>query len=225
MPATTLRYYESAGLLPADRSPSGYRLYGEPAVERLGFIAAGKRLGLPLAEIGGLLRVWEGGACAQVKAELRPRLDARLAEADHRREEIAGFAATLRAAIAHLDALPDRSAPCDPGCAFLTLEPPASAAPVACSLSGEGVHERVEDWRRALDGATRTPLPGGWRLTVPIARLARIAGLAAAEQRCCPFIDFHLHLDDPHLHVQARAPEAGQALLTDLFGPGRTRRS
>ncbi|WP_256256151.1 MerR family DNA-binding transcriptional regulator [Streptomyces sp. MUSC 14] len=30
VPATTLRFYEGAGLLPADRTPSGYRVYGEP---------------------------------------------------------------------------------------------------------------------------------------------------------------------------------------------------
>ncbi|MDG9719768.1 MerR family DNA-binding transcriptional regulator [Streptomyces sp. DH24] len=35
VPATTLRFYEDAGLLPADRTPAGYRVYGEDAVERL----------------------------------------------------------------------------------------------------------------------------------------------------------------------------------------------
>lgn len=45
VPATTLRFYESAGLLPAGRTPGGYRVYGEDAVERLAFITAAKRLG------------------------------------------------------------------------------------------------------------------------------------------------------------------------------------
>ena len=49
--ATTLRFYEGAGLLPG-RTPAGYRVYGEDAVERLGFIGAGKHLGLLLEEIG-----------------------------------------------------------------------------------------------------------------------------------------------------------------------------
>ncbi|MBV9847455.1 MAG: MerR family DNA-binding transcriptional regulator, partial [Kutzneria sp.] len=40
VPATTLRFYEQAGLLPAQRSESGYRLYDDTAVERLAFIAA-----------------------------------------------------------------------------------------------------------------------------------------------------------------------------------------
>ena len=29
VPATTLRYYESAGLLPAGRTAAGYRVYGQ----------------------------------------------------------------------------------------------------------------------------------------------------------------------------------------------------
>ncbi len=46
VPATTLRFYESAGLLSADRTPAGYRMYGEDAVDRLAFIGAAKHLGL-----------------------------------------------------------------------------------------------------------------------------------------------------------------------------------
>ena len=38
VPTSTLRYYESAGLLPADRASNGYRVYGEAAVDRLAFI-------------------------------------------------------------------------------------------------------------------------------------------------------------------------------------------
>lgn len=48
VPATTLRYYESAGLLAADRTPAGYRVYDDAAVERLAFIRAAKQVGLPL---------------------------------------------------------------------------------------------------------------------------------------------------------------------------------
>ncbi|WP_406693273.1 MerR family transcriptional regulator [Saccharopolyspora sp. ID03-671] len=61
-PATTLRFYETSGLLPAERTPAGYRIYGEDAVDRLAFIDAAKHLGLPLEEIAELLRVWESGA-------------------------------------------------------------------------------------------------------------------------------------------------------------------
>ncbi|MFJ5045492.1 MerR family transcriptional regulator [Streptomyces anulatus] len=240
--ATTLRYYEGAGLLPADRTPAGYRLYGEAAVERLAFIGAAKRLGLPLEEIGELLGVWETGACRDVKADLRPRLAARLAEAEARSAELAAFTASLHIALEHLDVLPDRASPCDPECGFLTTPTPAAGtrpvdvalapsrqaaeveaeswrmAPVACSLNGDGLHERTAQWREAVAGAVRMSVPDGLRLTLPVDRTARVAELAAAEQQCCPFFDFRLHLDGAHLHLEVRAPADGAELLADLFG-------
>jgi MerR family transcriptional regulator, copper efflux regulator len=51
-----LRFYEQAGLLPARRSESGYRLFDDHAVERIQVIITGKRLGLPLEEIRNLLQ-------------------------------------------------------------------------------------------------------------------------------------------------------------------------
>ncbi|MFD5317402.1 MerR family transcriptional regulator [Streptomyces sp. NPDC127098] len=227
VPATTLRFYETAGLLPADRTPAGYRSYGQHAVERLAFIGAAKHLGLRLDEIAELLTVWEDGACREVRADLRPRLLARLAEAEDRAAELAAFTASLRAALERLDALPDRAAPCDPSCGFLTPTRESAApetehrpsAPVACSLTGQDLTERVTAWQRALDGARRTPVPDGLRLTVPAERTSAVAELAAAEQRCCAFFDFRLHLDGPVLHLEVRAPAEGAALLAELFTP------
>ncbi|KEI45575.1 MerR family transcriptional regulator [Saccharopolyspora rectivirgula] len=240
VPATTLRFYEGAGLLPAERTPAGYRVYGEDAVERLAFIGAAKHLGLPLEEIGELLSVWETGACREVKADLRPRITARLDEAQQRVAELMAFTASLHSALDHLGALPDRDQPCDPHCGFLTAPRPAGptggaitfnrraieqeterwqTAPVACSLTGDDMTARAATWHAALDGATRTPLSGGLRVTLPAERIARIADLAVSEQRCCPFFDFRLHLDCPDLHLEVRAPAEGAGLLHDLFGP------
>ncbi|MFD3918495.1 MerR family transcriptional regulator [Streptomyces sp. NPDC058595] len=245
VPATTLRFYDTAGLLPADRTSAGYRVYGEAAVERLAFIGAAKHLGLALEEIGELLGVWEAGACRDVKADLRVRIAARLTEAESRAAELAAFTASLHTALEHLNALPDRASPCNPECGFLSPSAPAATvgsrpvdvrlasshpvaeaeaegwrtAPVACSLTGDGLHERTVQWREVVDGAVRTSVPEGLRLTLPVERTARVAELAAAEQRCCPFFDFRLHLDGPRLHLEVRAPADGAGLLADLFGP------
>ncbi|MEV5577834.1 MerR family DNA-binding transcriptional regulator [Streptomyces parvus] len=276
VPAATLRFYGSVGLLSADRTPAGYRMYGEDAVDRPAFIGTAKHPGLALGEIGELVGVWETGACRDVKAGLRPRISARLAEAESRAAEPAAFTASLRGALAHLDALPDRAGRCDPGCGFLApgagsavrgssasgssasgsaaasgraaasdgaavaggsrggqpvdvvlsagrraAEREAErwrAAPVACSLGGDGLRERTDRWREAVAGATRTDVPEGLRLALPVDRVARIAESAAAEQECCPFFDFRLHLDGPYLPLEVRAPTDGGALLTDLFG-------
>lgn len=234
VPATTLRFYEAAGLLPADRTPAGYRTYAESAVERLSVVGAGKRLGLPLADIAELLRVWESGACREVKADLQPRLAARLEDTERRQAELAATAVGLRAAIDRLDALPDRAGPCEPDC--LRPLPPATAedgsatdtrtgfderwrmAPVACSLSGTETVERVERWRDALVGGAPTTTSDGVRFTVPVDRLAELAELAAAEQACCPFLGFRFDLDGPDLRVEVRATAEGRAVLGELFG-------
>jgi MerR family transcriptional regulator, copper efflux regulator len=237
VPATTLRFYETAGLLPAERTAAGHRVYGEDAVDRLAFIGAAKHLGLPLEEIAGLLGVWEASACADVKADLRPRIAARLAEARRRSEDLSAFTASLQSALEHLDLLPDRSGPCDPQCRFLgenrprhpvevtlPLGRPAAqdrrrTEPAACSPAPDGPGNRAGEWQALLQGATRTPIPDGLRLTMPKDRAADVAGLAAAEQECCPFFDFRLHLDGQSLHLEVRAPAAGAVLLAELFDP------
>jgi MerR family transcriptional regulator, copper efflux regulator len=233
VPATTprfceLRFHESAGLLPAGRTASGYRVYGERAVDRLAFIGSAKHLGLPLEEIAELLAVWGSGSCSQVRADLRPRVADRMAEARGRIAELEAFTASLRRALERLDALPDHADRCDAACGFLT--PAAStrgddgerwrSAPVARSLPSQGAAERGAQWRRVLDGAVREPVPDGVRLTLPVERAGAVAALAASEQECCPFFDFRLHLDGPRLRLEVRAPAEGAALLAELFTGG-----
>ena len=55
---TTLRYYESRGLLPPqERTESGYREYDDSSVERVETVLAAKRLGFSLEEIRQMLQV------------------------------------------------------------------------------------------------------------------------------------------------------------------------
>jgi len=51
----TLHHYDEIGLLTADRSPSGYRAYSWPHLERLYRINVLRQLGLPLTRISTLL--------------------------------------------------------------------------------------------------------------------------------------------------------------------------
>jgi DNA-binding transcriptional MerR regulator len=60
--ADTLRHYERLGILPkAPRSPSGYRLYGTDAVERVRMVQAALPLGFTLDELSEILRVRDNG--------------------------------------------------------------------------------------------------------------------------------------------------------------------
>ncbi len=111
-----------------------------------------------MEEIAELLEVWTSGACADVKAELRPRVTTRLTYAEDRLAELTAFAATLRRALAHLDALPDRQSPCDPRCGFpgpRTATGPEKHTGPRTRTGGVGSVVRVEPAPRPDDGGER----------------------------------------------------------------------
>jgi DNA-binding transcriptional MerR regulator len=144
VPASTLRFYEQAGLLAAARTGAGYRVYGEEAVGRLEFIGAAKHLGLPLDEIRELLGAWEQGVCAEVRVRLRTLVAARMAEAERRIAELSAFAGHLAVVHEELGG-PAPVAVCGPGCGCVSAGPPG---PVSVELvrprpAGNGVPEAV----------------------------------------------------------------------------------
>ncbi len=249
VPASTLRFYEGAGLLPAERTASGYRVYGDDAVQRLEFITSAKHLGLPLEEIGELLQVWQDGVCASVRNQLLPLVRARMDEAQARIAELTAFTAHLGEVHQELSG-PAPAGACGPGCGCVSTADPAAvktpvaleltrrpapaapsdetdadeawrSQPVACSLDGTSMSGRIQEWQRLLVSATgRESIPDGLRLTFPAnADLAvEVTRLAVAEQDCCAFFDFTLHLSPAALVLSVRTLEAGADMLTDLFG-------
>lgn len=69
--APTLRYYESIGLLPEpDRTPAGYRDYGDDALDRLRFVRDAQAAGLTLAETREILDMKASGqsTCEHTRA-------------------------------------------------------------------------------------------------------------------------------------------------------------
>jgi DNA-binding transcriptional MerR regulator len=90
----TIRYYERIEILPeAERSPGGYRLFGEDDVERLRFVRRAQGFGLRLDEIRELLRIRDRGLCPCGHADdmLREKLtdlEAQINELDRLRGEI-----------------------------------------------------------------------------------------------------------------------------------------
>jgi MerR family transcriptional regulator, copper efflux regulator len=216
VPASTVRFYEQEGLLPARRSPSGYRLYDDVDVERLAFIGSAKSLGLPLPEIRRILEPWQHGRCADVRHELLPLVERRTAETRERIRELERFAERLTRARAQLEAI-ETDGPCEPSCA--SVGRPGSVA-IACSLDGTDLQVRLRRWHDVLVAVSaRRAIPGGVALTFDREQLdlAALAELARAEADCCPFLDLTLHVGPPP-RLDARAPEEALVLVHELFG-------
>ncbi len=75
---TTIRYYESIGIVrPPRRTSANYRDYGDEAVERLRFVKDSQAAGLTLAEIGSILEMKDTGqsTCAHTRDLLHRHLE------------------------------------------------------------------------------------------------------------------------------------------------------
>lgn len=97
VPAKTIRYYESIGLVaPAAREPNGYRTYGALDMRTLNFIKHARGLGFSVEEVRDLLDLWRNRkrTSAAVKALAAQHLQA----LDRKIEELH----LIRRTLAHL---------------------------------------------------------------------------------------------------------------------------
>ena len=91
VPATTLRYYEDIGLMPAPgRGPDGYRVYADTDLVRLRFITAAKNLGIPLADVKALAAAFDVDDCSSVAHQMVELVALRLSETRTRISELKG---------------------------------------------------------------------------------------------------------------------------------------
>ena len=120
---SALHYYESRGLVHAERSAGNQRRYRRAALRRVAFIRAAQQLGIGLAEIGAALQ--------QLPEQRTPT------KADWARLS-AAWRGELDARIVALQALRDRLDGCI-GCGCLSLKSCALYNPAdACGLQGSG---------------------------------------------------------------------------------------
>lgn len=221
---SALRYYDKLGLVrPPARSEGGYRLYDERSVERLGFVARAKRIGLPLGDITDLLDLWDDEECGPVQSRLAELVADKLAETHEGITELVAFADELASLTARLDRSP-HAGPCDDNCACLLEDSEGTQVhnpAVACTLDVDAVPQRIAAWKVVIDRAEQqAAIEGGVRLTLPGAPelVAQVAGLAAAEQQCCAFLTFTLTLVDGGAQLDVTAPADAAEMLTGLFG-------
>ena len=102
VPAKTIRYYESIGLLPvAERDANGYRHYPEAILNRLGFIRAAQAAGFTLGEIRGIVAFRERDEvpCEHVRQLIARRVaevEQRIAELHAMKQELGRLARRAR---------------------------------------------------------------------------------------------------------------------------------
>ena len=217
----TLRYYESLGLLRPERDPNGYRRYRAEDLDRLRFVTRAKQLGLRLDEIAELLLVRGDGACPPVRERYVGLLAGRLAETRHSIAELS----SLESELAQLHGRLRASAPparCGEGCGCpdhpLIIGP---APPVACTLPTDQATDRADEWREMVAVATlTTETADGWRLQFPAdpPLVARLAGLVAAEQRCCEVFAFRLEFTAEAVDLYVGVAPGARAPAAVLFG-------
>jgi DNA-binding transcriptional MerR regulator len=116
-PPSTLRYYENEGLLPEpQRTSAGQRVYDDSHVERLRFLARGKRLGLTLEEISHLADAWDHEDCSITHDQLVGLLDAKLAHVHEEIVELTRFAEQLEQVYRRVAQRPAEQGRCGPDC-------------------------------------------------------------------------------------------------------------
>ncbi|HEX7275873.1 MAG TPA: MerR family transcriptional regulator, partial [Acidimicrobiales bacterium] len=213
---STLRYYETVGLLPdPDRTDAGYRVYGDDAVERLAFVARAKGLGLSLTEVAELVELWADGPCAPTRERLVALLEAKIGEVRGRLGQLSTLAVQLEHLLRSLAAPDSQPADrCGPGCGCDAALPPP--VPVGCTLSAAAATDRTAEWADLVAHATElTATPGGIRLRLPAdpTIVARTAELAVLEVGCCAFFTFALTVDAAGVWLDVSGPADARPLL------------
>lgn len=85
--AKMIRHYEQIGLLPeAERSESGYRLYGDGEVSVLRFVRQSRHLGFSVAQIAELIGLWSDSQ--RTSREVKSVAQRHLADLEEKRREI-----------------------------------------------------------------------------------------------------------------------------------------
>jgi MerR family copper efflux transcriptional regulator len=96
VPARTIRFYESLGVLPCPaRTTAGYRLYGDSDIRRLRLIRRARLVGLDVRAAGALVQQAFASECSSYVRQLGHILDQQCAEIDRRVAELHALRAEL----------------------------------------------------------------------------------------------------------------------------------
>ena len=107
LPAKTIRYYESVGLIDPARSGGNYRLYDARDVATLRFVQQARTLGFSVKEVAALVALWRDKRRAS--ADVRRLAAAHLDDIDERIADLQRIRRTLEGLMerCHGDHRPD----------------------------------------------------------------------------------------------------------------------
>jgi MerR family transcriptional regulator, copper efflux regulator len=97
------------------------------------------------------------------------------------------------------------------------MTPERATVPVACSLGGEALGERAEEWRELV--ATSVTAVEADATTVRLVlgdadgALAAAVALAQREKRCCAFFDMSIALEADRLTLVLAVPDGAEEAL------------
>lgn len=103
--ASRIRFYETSGLISAQRQANGYRRYPEQAVQTLGIISCAQQAGFSLDEIRRLLP--QGDSQGLAHAELLASLQRKVGEIEAMQQRLAQNKAQLLSIIASIESKPE----------------------------------------------------------------------------------------------------------------------
>ena len=89
--------------------------------------------------------------------------------------------------------------------------------PIACTLDGPALAERLAEIRAVGHEALIAAEPGGvvrFHATPEVRE--RLERIVAAEAECCAFLDFELSQTDDELRLTIAAPEGAELVRTEL---------
>lgn len=127
-----LHLYEEKGLLePVDRSPGGYRLYGERAVQRVRWIAKMQEMGYSLTNLQAIASQWESSQSAPATmAEVGHALRGKLADTRAQIARLMVLADELEASVEYLETCPSCDASTElSGCQACEMHEDGRSAP------------------------------------------------------------------------------------------------
>jgi MerR family transcriptional regulator, redox-sensitive transcriptional activator SoxR len=124
---SALRYYESQGLIRAERTSGNQRRYLRAALRRVAFIRSAQRVGLTLEEIAEALGTLPEGRTptradwARLSRSWRPRIDAQIERLERLRDKLDGCigCGCLSLRTCSLQNPEDEVAPRGPGAVYL----------------------------------------------------------------------------------------------------------